>query len=140
MPEHNLRGAVKNPAAPKLRIIIIAVTILTLAVISSITAFILARPPEIREEFDGVDGADSDGAGSFRIPAGNEFSVHPENLMLPDIPSELWRGVYMPVRRRKTQWGMDELKQFYYDPREIAAENLRAINQKKIDALLNMYR
>lgn len=68
-----------------------------------------------------------------------EFIVRPENLMLPDIPAELWRGIYTPAEKQKRQWGMEELRQFYYDPLEIGAENLRGLNQEKIDRLLKKH-
>lgn len=74
------------------------------------------------------------------LPTVNEFTVKPETFMVPDIASELWRGIYTPLRHRKQQWGMAELEQFYHDPQEIGAENLRALNQEKIDNFLKNYR
>ena len=69
----------------------------------------------------------------------DEFVVRPETLMLPNIPAELWRGIYTPQQPQKKQWGLADLRRFFYDPQEIGTENLRALNQEKIDTLLKGY-
>ena len=112
------------------KIVLIIVSAAVLAVLISIIAVFAGRSGQSEEPL------------SVQRPVFDvgEFTVKPETLMLPDIPVELWRGIYTPVREQKKQWDMEELRQYLYDPQELGAENLRGLNQEKIDRLLNRYR
>lgn len=70
----------------------------------------------------------------------DELRVTPDKLMLPPSADERWLGEYQPLYPERRQWGIDELRQYLYDPREIGSESLRTLNEKTIDDLLDQYR
>jgi hypothetical protein len=70
----------------------------------------------------------------------DELELRPEKLMLGPGIEEFWYGDYQPRYPQRRQWGMDDLRRYWYDPRQIGSESLRSVNEELIDEILRHYR
>jgi hypothetical protein len=111
-----------------------------IALLACIIALIIGLSSNARRRTAEQEAQAAEAAALVPMSIIDELELRPEKLMISPGLEEFWRGDYQPRHPSRRQWGMEDLRRYLYDPRQIGGESLRRVNRELIEELLEEYR